>query len=132
MLVQFPGTTRGVEDLKARYYGLARALVIGRGGATDLIANEWLVKHPFDAERETCALLRHLFVIIIIIITDDHHIALFPSLLNQRTNQSIIQSTDHSTNRSSDIIANEWLFKHPFDAERELYAFRLLPFVAER
>mmetsp|Transcript_18639 Transcript_18639/g.56311 ORF Transcript_18639/g.56311 Transcript_18639/m.56311 type:complete len:543 (-) Transcript_18639:194-1822(-) len=49
----FPGgPKRGLEDLKARYYGLARALVIGRGGGTDLIANEWLVKHPFDAQHE--------------------------------------------------------------------------------
>lgn len=50
---QFPGgVKRGIEDLKARYYCLSRALLIGRAGGTDLIANEWLIKHPFDAERE--------------------------------------------------------------------------------
>ncbi len=33
---------------------MARALMVGRAGGEDLIANEALVKHPFDANHERC------------------------------------------------------------------------------
>ncbi len=43
---------RDLEDLKARYYAVARQLVVGRAGGPEGVANHALVKHPFSAERE--------------------------------------------------------------------------------
>jgi len=55
------GPPRGLEELKARYFGVARALMVGRAGGEDLIANEALVKHPFNAAHELCAFSLGLF-----------------------------------------------------------------------
>lgn len=46
------GPARSLEDLKGRYYGVARALMVGRAGGEELIANEALVKAPFDVTHE--------------------------------------------------------------------------------
>lgn len=43
---------RSVEDIKERYYDVARQLMIGREGGTTGIANHVLIKHPFDAQHE--------------------------------------------------------------------------------
>ena len=43
---------RSVEDIKGRYYDVARQLMIGREGGTTGIANHVLIKHPFDAQHE--------------------------------------------------------------------------------
>jgi DNA methyltransferase 1-associated protein 1 len=43
---------RSVEDIKGRYYDVARQLMIGREGGTTGIANHVLIKHPFDAPHE--------------------------------------------------------------------------------
>lgn len=51
--LQFPGgPPRSLEELKGRYYGVARALMVGRSGGEELIANEALVKAPFDVSHE--------------------------------------------------------------------------------
>jgi len=56
---QFPGgKPRSCEDLKARYYAIARALHIAREGSEATIANSTLVKHPFNAQHERCAARR--------------------------------------------------------------------------
>ncbi len=47
-----PAPARDLEDLKARYYAVARQLVVGRAGGPEGVANHALVKHPFSAERE--------------------------------------------------------------------------------
>jgi hypothetical protein len=49
------GPPRSLEELKGRYYGVARALMVGRAGGEELIANEPLVKAPFDISHEQCA-----------------------------------------------------------------------------
>jgi hypothetical protein len=55
-MVQYKGgPPRSLEELKGRYYGVARALMVGRAGGEELIANEPLVKAPFDAAHEQCA-----------------------------------------------------------------------------
>jgi hypothetical protein len=55
-VVQYKGgPPRSLEELKGRYYGVARALMVGRAGGEELIANEPLVKAPFDAAHEQCA-----------------------------------------------------------------------------
>lgn len=43
---------RSVDDIKGRYYSIARQLMIGREGGTTAIANQVLIKHPFDAQHE--------------------------------------------------------------------------------
>lgn len=51
--MQFPGgRPRSCEDLKARYYSIARALHIAREGTEATIANSTLVKQPFNAQHE--------------------------------------------------------------------------------
>ena len=53
---QFPGgRARSCEDLKARYYGVARALAVAREGSEEGAAYATLVKHPFNAQHERCA-----------------------------------------------------------------------------
>ncbi|KAK9836548.1 hypothetical protein WJX74_002878 [Apatococcus lobatus] len=47
-----PGKTRSMEDLKARYYTIARQLLIAREGGPEQVAHHTLVKHPFNAETE--------------------------------------------------------------------------------
>lgn len=52
---EFPnaaGQKRTVEDIKARYYSIARQLLIGREGGPDAVANHSLIKHPFNAQHE--------------------------------------------------------------------------------
>lgn len=49
------GPPRSLEELKGRYYGVARALMVGRAGGEELIANEPLVKAPFDVAHEQSA-----------------------------------------------------------------------------
>mmetsp|Transcript_29148 Transcript_29148/g.74368 ORF Transcript_29148/g.74368 Transcript_29148/m.74368 type:complete len:433 (-) Transcript_29148:246-1544(-) len=43
---------RTLDDLKERYYAVARALFIGREGGEAPIANQVLVKHPFNKQHE--------------------------------------------------------------------------------
>ena len=43
---------RSVEDIKARYYSVARQLLIGREGGLEAIANNPLVKHPYSGQHE--------------------------------------------------------------------------------
>ena len=53
--VQFPGgKPRSCEDLKARYYAVARALAVAREGSEEGAAHSVLVKHPFNAQHERC------------------------------------------------------------------------------
>lgn len=57
MLVQFSGgKPRSCEDLKARYYAIARALAVAREGSEENIANHKIVKHPFNAQHERYAI----------------------------------------------------------------------------
>ena len=51
--MQFNGATRSVEDLKARYYDIARKLIIAREGSEKAAAHDPYVKHPFNASHET-------------------------------------------------------------------------------
>ncbi|QDZ20166.1 SWR1-complex protein [Chloropicon primus] len=46
------GVTRRVEDLKDRYYSIARKLVISREGSEKAAAHDPIVKNPFNAEHE--------------------------------------------------------------------------------
>lgn len=56
-VAQFPGgRARSCEDLKARYYAVARALAVAREGSEEGAAHSVLVKHPFNAQHERCAL----------------------------------------------------------------------------
>lgn len=49
----FPsGPPRDIEDIKARYYSVARQLLLGREGSSDAIANHVLIKHPYSAVSE--------------------------------------------------------------------------------
>ena len=41
-----------MEDIKARYYAVARQLLVGREGTEDSVANSVLVKHPFNLTHE--------------------------------------------------------------------------------
>ena len=51
--VQYPGGVhRSMEDIKARYYAVARQLLVGREGTEDSVANNVLVKHPFNLTHE--------------------------------------------------------------------------------
>jgi DNA methyltransferase 1-associated protein 1 len=43
---------RSVEDLKARYYSVARQLLVGRAGGPDSVSNHSLVRQPFSAAHE--------------------------------------------------------------------------------
>ena len=53
--VQYPGGVhRSMEDIKARYYAVARQLLVGREGTEDSVANNVLVKHPFNLTHERC------------------------------------------------------------------------------
>ena len=54
---QYSGATearsdRSMEDLKARYYSIARQLMISREGNQEDIENRTLIKSPFDANHE--------------------------------------------------------------------------------
>uniref|UniRef100_A0A7S2Z5F0 Myb-like domain-containing protein n=1 Tax=Chloropicon laureae TaxID=464258 RepID=A0A7S2Z5F0_9CHLO len=48
----FNGATRKVEDLKQRYYDVARKLVIAREGSEKAAAHNPVVKRPFNADHE--------------------------------------------------------------------------------
>ena len=51
----FPGAPkRELEDIKGRYYSIARQLLLGREGSRDAVANHVLIKHPYNptAERD--------------------------------------------------------------------------------
>ena len=50
------GKERRVEDLKARYYTIARQLLVAREGGDAAVANHVLVKQPYNAQQERCAL----------------------------------------------------------------------------
>lgn len=53
IIVQYPGGVhRSMEDIKARYYAVARQLLVGREGTEDSVANHVLVKHPFNLTHE--------------------------------------------------------------------------------
>eukprot|EP00887_Chlorella_sp_A99_P004929 scaffold4.g4929.t1 len=48
----FPGgQLRSLEDLKARYYSVARQLLVGRHGGPEGLANNVIVRHPFNAQE---------------------------------------------------------------------------------
>ena len=52
-ILQFPGgPQRTTEDLKERYYGIARKLLIAREGTDATIANHSLVRNPYNAAHE--------------------------------------------------------------------------------
>ena len=56
-LVQYPGgAPRAVEDIKARYYSVARQLLTGRDGGAEGVGNQAIIKHPYNPEHERCAL----------------------------------------------------------------------------
>ncbi|PSC69878.1 DNA methyltransferase 1-associated [Micractinium conductrix] len=42
----------GIEDLKARYYSVARQLLVGREGGPESVANSMLVRQPYNAQHE--------------------------------------------------------------------------------
>lgn len=46
------GVKRQVEDLKDRYYSIARKLIISREGSEKAAAHDPIVKHPFNAQHE--------------------------------------------------------------------------------
>ncbi|KAK9805209.1 hypothetical protein WJX72_006091 [[Myrmecia] bisecta] len=46
------GRPRSLEDIKARYYSVARQLMIGREGSADTVAHQIMIKHPYNAEHE--------------------------------------------------------------------------------
>eukprot|EP01024_Parvocaulis_polyphysoides_P025382 TRINITY_DN2316_c0_g1_i3.p1 TRINITY_DN2316_c0_g1~~TRINITY_DN2316_c0_g1_i3.p1 ORF type:complete len:417 (+),score=74.06 TRINITY_DN2316_c0_g1_i3:24-1253(+) len=47
------GQTRSMEDLKQRYYDVAKKLIIERdGGQTEGVANNPIVKNPYNAQQE--------------------------------------------------------------------------------
>lgn len=51
--MQYPkGAHRSMEDIKARYYAVARQLLVGREGTEDSVANNVLVRHPFNLTHE--------------------------------------------------------------------------------
>ena len=51
--LQYPkGVHRSMEAIKARYYAVARQLLVGREGTEDSVANNVLVKHPFNLTHE--------------------------------------------------------------------------------
>ena len=55
-LAQFPGgAPRAVEDIKARYYSVARQLLTGRDGGAEGVGNQAIIKHPYNPEHERCA-----------------------------------------------------------------------------
>lgn len=41
-----------MDEIKARYYAIARQLLIGREGGSQQVANHTLVKHPFNLQYE--------------------------------------------------------------------------------
>lgn len=45
-----------MEDLKARYYAIARQLVVAREGGEEASSYLTLIKHPYNADHERCAL----------------------------------------------------------------------------
>lgn len=50
---QFAGKQqRSIEDLKGRYYSIARQLMIAREGNQEDIENYTLIKAPYDANHE--------------------------------------------------------------------------------
>ncbi len=49
------GKRRTCEDLKERYYKVARSLQVAWEGTEEGAANLTLVKHPFNAQHERCA-----------------------------------------------------------------------------
>ena len=52
---QFPGAPeRSIEDLKARYYSVARQLLVGREGGPESVANNTLVRQA-PAQRQLSA-----------------------------------------------------------------------------
>ena len=54
--VQWAGEkARTCEDLKERYYRVARSLQVAWEGSEEGAANLTLVKHPFNAQHERCA-----------------------------------------------------------------------------
>ena len=48
------GKQRTCEDLKERYYKVARSLQVAWEGTEEGAANLTLVKHPFNAQHERC------------------------------------------------------------------------------
>lgn len=47
-----PGVTRSVEDLKDRYYSIARALLVAREGNEAAVANQVIIKYPYNCAHE--------------------------------------------------------------------------------
>ncbi len=53
------GKPRTCEDLKERYYKVARSLQVAWEGSEEGAANLTLVKHPFNAQHERWAPILH-------------------------------------------------------------------------
>lgn len=52
-MAQYAGKQdRGIEDLKGRYYSIARQLMIAREGNQEDIENYTLIKAPYDPNHE--------------------------------------------------------------------------------
>lgn len=59
--LQFPGgSERCVEDLKARYYAVARQLLTGRDGGAQGVGNQAIIKHPYNAAHERFVHMYHV------------------------------------------------------------------------
>lgn len=50
--VQFPGgQARTLEDLKDRYYSIARKLMVAREGTDSTLLNQLLLRQPYNANQ---------------------------------------------------------------------------------
>lgn len=50
--LQYPGgPPRSLEDLKDRYYSIARKLVVAREGTDSTLLNQPLLRHPYNANQ---------------------------------------------------------------------------------
>jgi DNA methyltransferase 1-associated protein 1 len=50
--VQFPGgQSRTLEDLKDRYYSIARKLMMAREGTDSTLLNQLLLRQPYNANQ---------------------------------------------------------------------------------
>lgn len=54
-LLQFPGgPPRSLEDLKDRYYSIARKLMVAREGTDATLLNQPLLRNPYNANHGEC------------------------------------------------------------------------------
>lgn len=94
-MVQYPGGVhRSMEDIKARYYAVARQLLVGREGTEDSVANNVLVRHPFNLTHE-----RYCCFIVPLLSHDTCQYTCTVS--NIQGNKSVCKST---CNRQQDVV----------------------------